>query len=458
MNKLSKFYKDVLATFDIKTDDEGMIYINIGGVNKPLESNGIPWYLPTDNNVNTMTTLVNGSPTITKGIFNPLDENEIKGANNSFNKLKTIIELKITGVVSQLGLELLKIASDKDSDINNIELVKFINTLNTVKTREKRLVDDKSISNWGSLYSGILTKELKYKYARLFIKSGGTLDNISYNRIGTITFPFLEGLRKAGETKDPFLDVKLRRKDFDVYESMLRYMFKHFEPDGINQYGSLNRKSPSMHILLLMYSSIYDRLIDAIDAIKSLDIDSDELHRLELRKLPIKIESFTDFISDLENEIRRVPHEGVTAPVTNNTAARPAATATSTGKTGGSFWDKVKSKNQANGQVTQVQQQPAYQQPVQQPQVYQQQPAYQQPVQQQPMQQARVVQQQPAYQQPVQQQARVMQRQPAYQQPVQQQPVYQQPVQSAAVANGWGNTQVAVQQQQPQSFRNRNGW
>ena len=354
MNKLSEFYRDLLAVVNIYTDETGMLYLDIDGVKKPVELNGVNLYLPTDENVRTSTEIVDGKPKVTKALFNPLQEDEIKGANNSFNKFKTMIEYKLLGVVSQLGIELMKIINNKE-EINDMELTKFVNTLNSIKTKEKVLIDDKSIKQWVQIYTNIINDGAKVKYVKFFIKKGGVLDNVKYNRIGTITYPFVDELNKASEKKEALLGVKLRRKDFNVYLSIMRYLFKHFEPEGINQYGSLNRKSPSLHILLLMYNNIYERLEDIIESVSNLDLEDDVRERIYLGKLPIRIESFSEFIDDIENEIRRVPLENnqqqtnvVNGPKVINEVKAKVESNTSSG---GDFWVRVKNKNNTNQQV-----------------------------------------------------------------------------------------------------------
>jgi len=390
MNELSKFYKELLESLDLFIDGNGLIHVQASGMKKPLDVNGVPLYLPTDDNVNTAVELVNGKPTPVKVLFNPMEEDVYKGVNESFTKLKNIIELKLLAVIGQIGISMLSITSDEKADMSDMELIKFVNILNKHKIgKRKQMVDTKTISSWIAIYENILSR-LENKYVRFFIKKGGKIDNVKYNRVGTITFPFIDKFNEAIEKKEKsFLDVKLRVADTHVITSLFDYMFGDTEPTGHNQFGSFNKKSPSLHTLLLMYDSVFKRLDPIIDTIINYGVEDDIKESLVLRPLHIKAEALGDYMDNLEGEVRRVPNEAAVI-----TSSKPSLISeTKPTKSSGSFWDKVKQTN------TQPVQQPVYQQqPVQQP-VYQQQPIYQQQPVQQPVYQQQPVQQPPAFQQ-----------------------------------------------------------
>jgi len=398
MNKVSEFYKELLESLNIHVDNNGLISIEGHGIKKPLDIDGIPLYLPTDENINTTIEVVDGKPTPTKVLFNPLEEDVYKGVNESYTKLKNIMELKLLGVVGNLGISLLSIMAENSGELTDMELIKFVNVLNKNKVgKRKSMVDEKTISTWINLYEKVLSKP-DHRYVKFFNKKGGKIDGIHYNRVGTIVFPFIEKFRKAIENKQQFLDTKLRVVDQNTINSLFEYMFQTLEPKGINQFGSLNKKSPSLHLLLLEYDSVYKRLSPIIETIVEHGVEDDVIEQLMLKPLPVRAETLGDYIDSLEAEVRRVPNE---AAVVNATPAKKPSILMETQPTqkkSGSFWDKV-SSNQPNQQV---QQPPVYQQPapVQQPPVYQtppppvRQPAYQAPA---------PVQQQPVYPQQVQQ-------------------------------------------------------
>ena len=395
MNKVSKFYKELLEALNIHVDSNGLISIEGHGIKKPLEVDGTPLYLPTDENINTTIEMIDGKPTPTKVLFNPLEEDVYKGVNESYTKLKNIIELKLLGVIGNMGISLLSIMAENSGELTDMELIKFVNVLNKNKVgKRKSMVDDKTITTWINLYEKVLTRP-DYRYVKFFNKKGGKIDGVHYNRVGTIVFPFIEKFREAIENKQQFLDTKLRVVDQNTINSLFEYMFQTLEPKGINQFGSLNKKSPSLHLLLLEYDSVYKRLSPIIDTIVEHGVEDDALEQLMLKPLPIRAETLSDYIDDLEAEVRRVPNEK--AVVNAAPTKKPSIlTETQPKKKNGSFWDNVTS-NQQPAQQPQAYQPPpspvqqAYQMPVQQPPVYQtppppvyqtppQPPAYQQQV------------------------------------------------------------------------------
>jgi hypothetical protein len=395
MNELSKFYKDLLESLGLVIDDNGLINIVGGGIKKPLDINGVPLYLPTDENVKTAVEMIDNKPTPVKVMFNPLEEDVFKGTNESFLKLKNIIELRLLSIVGQIGISMMTIVSDSNEDMTDMELIKFVNVLNKHKTgKRKSMVDEKTIKSWISMYSAVLSR-LEYKYARFYIKKGKKVDGIQYNRIGTITFPFIEKFREAMERKDKtFLDVKLRVADIHVIESLFDFMFGILEPKDVNQFGSFNKKSPSLHTLLLMYDSVYKRLSPIVNTIINYGIEDDIKEALVLNPLPIKAELLGDFIDALESEVKRVPNEKATITANNDRPSiiKEVKPSTTNSNAKGGFWDKVKTQptqqptqqppvqQQANpfgGPVPQVVQQPAMPVSRPAPQVIQQPPAMQ---------------------------------------------------------------------------------
>jgi len=341
MNEISKFYKDLLESLGLIVDDKGLIYVQAHGIKKPLDIKGVPLYLPTDENVNTTVELVNGTPTPVKVLFNPLEEDVMKGTNEGFTKLKNIIELKMLSVIGNIGISMLSIMTEDNSKMDDMELIKFVNVLSKNKTsNRKQLVDNKTVALWVNLYEKIISRQ-DHRYVKIYIKKGGVIDGVKYNRVGTITYPFMEKFEEAiGRKEKKFLDHKLRKADIDTIEALFNYMFVTLEPKDVNQFGSLNKKSPSLHTLLIAYDSLYKRLRPIIDSIIANGVESDIEESLTLNPLPVKIEALGGYIDDLESEVRRVPKESIVdkrpavVERVNPLEEKPAPKS-------GSFWDRA---------------------------------------------------------------------------------------------------------------------
>ena len=356
LNDLVRFYKELLEALDLKISRDGKIFITTGDKERPLTINGLPVVLPTDENTRTAVEIVNGVPTPVKVIFNPLDEDAIKGENESLKKLRQIIELKFNGIFYQIGESLFNILYNTDKEINNMEIARFATLLNRHKAPGlKHPIDEKLITNWIKLYKEILTSHYDtHAYIKIFTKRGGKINNIKYNRINTIGFPFAENLYELKPNKEKFLDMKLRTKDKHAYLSLFEYIFKvDIEQilDGF-KFGSLNKIAPGFHALMLVYNFVYEHMSSVVNALLDLDLEDREVEYLSLKPLPIDVSNMGDFIDTLSAVIKRVPKEDNLVqttsvqnnpnPVTNNTSniTRPNKS--------NSPWEKLKEKVQHN--------------------------------------------------------------------------------------------------------------
>ena len=362
MNKLVEFYKNILEALGLKVKDDFSVVVP-GEVERPLLIDGLPVYLPDDIALRSAAKMVNGKVEKTKFIFNPLAEDSIKGENKSFKKLKDIMELKLLGVVYQIGESLFNIAADKKQDITDMEIVKFISLLNTYKAPGiKQIIDNKTLENWAHMYTHIINNGAPndMKYVRFYIKKGGNINGVKYNRTGVVTYPFIENLLALPAKQTEYLDAKLRKKDIHTYHMFFKYLFGHLESEK-NQFGSLNNVAPASHVLLLMYGHVVEKLREPINSLINLGVDDDVIEKLQIHPLNVQLDTLGDFIDSLKGEIKRVPLETETprmepeAPVAKpnplNTpiqqTTNPVVTNNSnSSNSGGSFWDKFGSNNQ----------------------------------------------------------------------------------------------------------------
>ena len=351
LNDLVSFYKSLLEALDLKVDKEGRIFIATGDKERPLTINGLPVVLPTDENTRTAVEIVNGTPTPVKIIFNPLDEDAIKGENESLKKLRQIIELKLNGVFYQIGESLFNVLYNTNKEVNNIEIIRFATLLNKYKaTGLKHPIDEKLITNWIKLYKEILTSNYdSHAYIKIFSKRGGKINNIKYNRINSLGFPFAENLFEIKPNKEKFLDLKLRTKDKHAYLSLFEFIFKvDIEQilDGF-KFGSLNKIAPGFHVLMLVYNFVYEHMRGVIEALVNLDLEDRELEYMNLRPLPVDINNMGDFIDSLEHVIKRVPKEDNLKQNLNNTATLATnTTQIQKPRTNNSPWGMLKEKVQ----------------------------------------------------------------------------------------------------------------
>ena len=320
MNKLVEFYKNVLESLGMGVKEDFSVVVP-GEVDRPLMIDGLPVYLPDDAALRTATQMMNGKVEKTKFIFNPLAEDSIKGENKSFKKLKDIMELKLLGVIYQIGESLFNIAADKKQDITDMEIVKFISLLNTYKAPGiKQVIDNKTIENWANMYTTIINNGVPndMKYTRFYIKKGGNINGVKYNRTGVITYPFVENLLGLPAKQTEYLDTKLRKKDIHTYHMFFKYLYGHLESDK-NQFGSLNNVAPATHTLLVMYGNVVSKLSEPIASLVNLGVEEDVVSKLQISQLNVQLDTLGDFIDSLKGEIKRVPLETSTPKLQEDT-------------------------------------------------------------------------------------------------------------------------------------------
>jgi len=364
MESLLKFYKDILEMLNLSISEDGKVCIVIDGVSNPLLLDGLPMYLPTKNNISTMYDIVDGKSVKVKELFNPLDENSVKVGNNSFVKLKNIMELNFLSVFYHTAEAiLLRVANSTDE--NDMNIIKFISLLAGKKGGARELINDKTLIKWDKIYRNIRLKYINKKYIKLLVTKGGKIDNVKYNRVGVITFPLGEELLKMDKKNNSLLDVKLLNKDINVFKTVFEYLIGDVNTinDGI-QIGSLNKIAPSTHALLLMYDKLYKMFKPTIDTILKTETDQDIIDRISLKELPVDIANLSSVIDGFEQYIRMIPNTNQLDAVNktnNSTNLTNNTSVTSKSNTENKdFW----SRSTANKQQPVIQQQPVVQQDV----------------------------------------------------------------------------------------------
>lgn len=311
MKELSvvSFYKNLLDVLDLHTKEDGQLFTKLSDKETPLLIGGLPTYLPTPDNIKTIYTIVDGVSKKQKELFNPLSENTASGANKTFMKFRNILEYKMLNVFYYMGEALLLISMSKE-EINDLNIVKFTSLLSRYKGGAKQLIDDKTLELWLKTYQNILNKYNNKKFINLLVRKGGLIDNIHYNRVGVITFPLGELILKLDNKDRILLDNKLRLKDIEVFKTIYEFLIGDDEviEDGF-MIGSLNKKSPSLHTLLLMYDKLYKLFTPVIESILNIGVDEDMAKMLNLKKLPFDVANLSSIIDGYETDVIKIPND-----------------------------------------------------------------------------------------------------------------------------------------------------
>jgi len=309
-NSLLEFYKALCDMIGVSIDDEGKLYMLINNDKVPYLIDGKQAYLPTKENIKTMTDMdENGNIMVVKSLFNPLSENVSSGTNKSFSKVKRTLEMLLFGAVYHVGGYLLTQVANTEDEIHDIDVIKYASLIGRTKTTSKKIINEKTLINWKKIYDSISDKHINKKYINFRIVKGGKIDTIKYNRVGTVEFPLGEELLSVGKDK-VVIDVKLQRNDITSFLSIFEFIAGDIDKvkDGI-QVGSLNKLSPSMHVLLSMYMKIYESIKDICKQIEKTTDDESTKNMVNLKPLPYDVANLSDIIDSFENELRKIPND-----------------------------------------------------------------------------------------------------------------------------------------------------
>lgn len=452
-NNVIDFYKDVLESMGIVVDENGYIKIDAGN-NKlvDLPANGMPMVLPTKENIENMyKTDENGEVKQKLVLFNPLNEDVIKGDTISLKKLKILVENLLSRSICGLGELLLILASnEKLQKKTPLELIKYLKSLsdnNVNASKTKKLVDDKSIDTWNKLYAKTTELSTAPKVSKIFLKKAGSYKGVKYNRIAVLSLPIYKEL-KVATTETKISGYHLRAKDIINFKTTYEFIFSNLDgvsldDNGTISIGSNDNESPGFISLMKLFITVAERINKLARPLKSIDESSVDLITFDLKITKKDVENVNVF----SRELATIPGEADTS-VRTPTKQPPLASIIPNKSTNNPILERAMAGNQPQQvQQQQVQQQMPQQQLPQQ-QVVQPQQVYPQGTQQEqnisteqrllqsmgyvPQQQMyggyqqQMQQQQfmPQQQMSVMQQMKMQQSQPYQQQPMAQQPYY----------------------------------
>ena len=304
---LLKFYDELCKSLRLKLSEEKQVFL--GEDLTPLMINKLPVFLPTFNNIKTAVS-IDEEVTKVKFIYNPLEETVMGKDNLSFKKTIMIVEVRLLEAIYALGLELFKIGSNPKNKIENIHIDECMSMLANYKAvGTRKVIDNKTVEVWSKLFKAIVEKNHKMKYLTIYVKRGGTINGIKYNRITSISSPFIKELNRVIENdEDKLLGVAVNKKQLHTFSTFFKYIFEG-NYDKLRKgkpilIGSLNGVAPAMHSLLDGYSKIFNRLNTLIEPILETDISESSEELLNIKDLPIPSDVLGDWITGVRKEIK----------------------------------------------------------------------------------------------------------------------------------------------------------
>lgn len=252
-------------------------------------------------------------------IFNPLEEDSIKGINPSMVKYKAIIDKRLSFSFNQTLELLATLAANIDLQKKaSLELNRFMSELNKLRRPNmKEIVDESFVKLLKNINEQSYTKSSNN--GSVFIKTdkGKVIDGEKYNKSGVVSFPIYEDLK---ENPKEIYDIEFKRnKDVNIYFSLVEFVVGVTDDDklDIDKYtvGSNSMTSPAFIIIYKLYSKMAKRLNSLL---KSLEFIDSEKTNKAIMKLTLTIEDLAE-IDTFAGELKMIPN-------LNNQAVRQSQT------------------------------------------------------------------------------------------------------------------------------------
>lgn len=287
-------------------NDEHYVYLKGEEEDKKflLMEKGLPIVLPTREHIkNIYRKKEDGTLEIGRVLFNPLDEDVIKGDSVSISRLKHTIELMYGHIFAATGESLLKLAADVELQSNTtMELNKFLGSLTQAGgIGIKQVVDETTINNWVKIYT-----ELKTTLFNIYLAKKDKAKKVTYNRLASIRSDLYDQLT-AKDKPTSIAGVKLRNKDIKVFKLLIEYMLgEEFDLDiKTLSVGSNDKESPAFIALMSLYYKLISRTNKILKGLKHVDVEV--VDRYTITEL-IPIEELTD-LSSYATELKSIPSE-----------------------------------------------------------------------------------------------------------------------------------------------------
>jgi hypothetical protein len=252
-SKLLTVYKDLCATAHIHVNDDGSLSLQSAGKDGaikllPFTIKGQRVVLPTKERLQ-------------KGIgedaigFHPLAENIGRGESPILERFRMLLNERLNIVTAAVVTRLLQIAlSPDDQKKLNPEQSEYLPLVKKVSPltleRFKDIVD--------KMPAGKSTQQ----FVSVFLRRKATLGGESYFRAGIATFPFFALLNSGEESPH---GVKLSKKDVEVLQNLLNYIFPHLGDENYYSRGSSARLGPSTDAIMKTVLALAAALNDVSD-------------------------------------------------------------------------------------------------------------------------------------------------------------------------------------------------
>ena len=300
------FYTKVIHSLKLIVSQDHFVQAKVGDVNKTITISGKPLVLPTKAHIDTaLDTDENGTVSVSKVLYNPLNEDTIKGDSLSLKQTKDTVERRLSYTFAGLGEMLLTLAEDPSlqkktpMDINN-----FLMSLSGSSKEAKQQVDKKSITLWSKIYQKSLEIDPSKSYLKSYLKRVTKVNGVKYNRMMVISFPFYDELLTA-DRDTTFFGVGLRKKDIEVFKRIHEFLIDDMDNNATITFGSEDNESPGFIAVMSAYIKLGNKFNRIAGKLKFVDEET-----YDYIKIPNKIGlKELDNLAIYKNEVLALPND-----------------------------------------------------------------------------------------------------------------------------------------------------
>lgn len=253
-------YKSILECGGLTTDDDGFVSIKFDKKGSPVLVNGKRLVLPTQKQL----TSENWND---KVVFHPLSENILRGESEVITKMRSVFNIRLNYTFAAVAQNLLTIISSTS------EHSKLTPEQGEVLSAVLE-ADETTLIAFTKMMVNSIGECPEKAFINIFLKRGGTIGGKKYSRVGIVTFPLYEELKKNQET---YYGVKLRAKDRQALIQLYEYMLPGLDKEETYNFGTDSNIAPFLDALMGAVLGIGSKMNDILELFGKLIDSSDQL-------------------------------------------------------------------------------------------------------------------------------------------------------------------------------------
>ena len=298
--KILDLYESILSTAGMVVTSDGFVKMKLGESTKPATIKGKSLVMPTEDQLK--------NPDWDKRVvFHPLFENIMRPESDVLALYRQAANIRVNVTVGTLAAFLMRLAtSPAEHGKLTPDQSEFLSKL--------KHADDKTMQALKRLMEVAPVSQPQKSFVHIYLKKTGSVAGKRYSRVGVVTFPLYNELKKEGDV----FGVKLRVKDRETLQALMEYIFPGIDEAETYNRGSNSEVAPSIDVMMKTIAAIADPLNGLLELMQSM-LDSDDFKDMVFQN---------DWMETFENlaimlpQIRSIPMQAG-----NDGAVKPASEA-----------------------------------------------------------------------------------------------------------------------------------